>query len=82
MLRCRDVPAEVSLALDDELTWGRRLALRFHVLMCKHCRRYLRQAKRLARAWGRRGAPATEEEVSAVLDACHRHHERRASQED
>lgn len=73
MLKCQDVPAEVSLAFDDELSWRRRVALRFHVLMCQHCRRYLRQARRLAGAWSTRGAPATEDEVSAILEAC-RHH--------
>lgn len=73
MLKCREVPAEVSLAFDGELPWRRRLALRFHLLMCRHCHRYLRQARRLATAWGRREEPATREEVDTVLKACHRH---------
>ena len=70
MLRCREVPTEVSLALDGELPWRRRLALRFHVLMCRHCHRYLRQARRLATAWRKRTDPATKEEVDTVLEAC------------
>lgn len=70
MLKCRDVPVEVSAALDGELPWRRRLALRFHVLLCRHCRRYLRQARSLARAWRNREDPATDKEVAAVLDAC------------
>lgn len=78
MLKCRDVPTEVSLVLDAELPWRRRLALRFHVLMCQHCRRYLRQAARLARAWRQRGGPASDKEIATVLEAC-RH---RADDED
>jgi anti-sigma factor RsiW len=70
MLKCRDVPAEVSLAIDDELSWRRRLNLRVHVLMCQHCRRYLRQLKRLSRAWGGLHSPASDEEVAEVLDNC------------
>lgn len=70
MLKCREVPAEVSLNIDAELPWRRRLALRIHVLMCSHCRRYLRQARQIATAWRSYGEPASEAEVSAVLDAC------------
>jgi len=73
MLKCNEVPVEVSLALDDDLPLRRRIGLRFHVLMCRHCRRYLRQARRLAKAWRRHGDEASEEEVETVLKAC-RHH--------
>ena len=73
MLKCRDVPAEASLAIDDELSWQRRLNLRFHVLMCQHCRRYLRQLTRLSRAWRRLHSPASDEEVAEVLDKCRVH---------
>lgn len=73
MLKCRDVPAEASLAIDDELGWRRRLGLWFHVLMCEHCRRYLRQMRRLSRAWRGQHAPASDEEVAEVLDRCRAH---------
>lgn len=76
MLKCRDMPAEASLAIDDTLGWRRRLSLRFHVLMCQHCRRYLRQMTRLSRAWREQDTPASDEEVAKVLDQCHMHSKR------
>jgi len=73
MLKCRDVPAEASLGIDDELSWQRRLSLGFHVLMCQHCRRYLRQLTRLSSAWRGLHSPASDEEVAEVLGKCRVH---------
>jgi predicted anti-sigma-YlaC factor YlaD len=49
MLRCREV---VRLVASDELAssgWMRRLAVRMHLTMCRHCRRYAKQVRDLGR---------------------------------
>jgi len=72
MLKCRDVPEESSLALDNALPWRRRMALRAHVMLCRHCRRYLRQLRALRKVWWQKDGEASEGEVSSVMDACRR----------
>jgi len=42
-LSCRDAVRLQSDALDRPLTFGERLGLRIHLLLCKWCRRYRRQ---------------------------------------
>lgn len=67
MLTCKKVPKEVNLLLDGELSLRRRMGLRFHVLICVHCRRYLKQTQLLcetmAQHWGR----ASDDEVDSVM---------------
>ncbi len=43
MLSCKDINQKASLYIDGELTIRQRLAVGFHLLMCVHCRRYVRQ---------------------------------------
>ncbi len=43
MLNCREVVASATDYLNDDLPPLRRLRLRFHLLICRHCRRFLRQ---------------------------------------
>lgn len=40
---CREVTRLISLAMDQPLTWRRRLAVRLHVMICTWCKRYQRQ---------------------------------------
>ena len=50
MLTCRDVAKAVG---KDELrtgAWPTRVGLRFHLLMCRHCRRYAAQLRAIATA--------------------------------
>jgi predicted anti-sigma-YlaC factor YlaD len=50
MLSCREV---TSLTASDRLAaagFRQRLAVRVHLLMCRHCRRYARQLRAMARA--------------------------------
>ena len=57
MLKCRDLVNQADLLIDGaELRPGRRLALRAHLLICRHCRRYLRQLRALV---GSLRAPTT-----------------------
>jgi hypothetical protein len=40
---CKDTTCLASESLDHKLSFWRRLALRFHMLMCSPCRRFFRQ---------------------------------------
>lgn len=67
MLTCRELTYQADDYLAGELPWRRRLALRMHILMCVHCRRYLRQLRQLVFALSRRYPPASREQVEAVM---------------
>jgi len=44
MLKCQHVEQRADALVDGEkLPLGERLALRTHLMICRHCRRYLRQ---------------------------------------
>lgn len=70
MMSCKDVTALASQYVDGELPIARRLGLRMHVAMCRHCRRFLRQLRTTLELLGTLGEP-TEPEVidDAVLAA-------------
>lgn len=38
MLNCKQVTKIISS--EDSQSWRRKLEVRFHLLMCKHCRKY------------------------------------------
>lgn len=46
MWSCRDVTERASDELEGRLTLRERLALKAHLAVCVHCRRYLRQFAR------------------------------------
>jgi len=43
IFNCRHVARLVSESMDHKLSPGRRLGVRFHLLMCRHCARYKKQ---------------------------------------
>ncbi len=55
MLTCREVTALASSRLDGELSLRKRLAIRVHLMMCIHCRRFQRQFRLLVEAARRHG---------------------------
>lgn len=63
MLTCKELVARSSDLLDEQLGFREKLALRRHLLLCRNCRRYLRQM-RLVRATLR----ALPEQPSADTD--------------
>jgi predicted anti-sigma-YlaC factor YlaD len=69
MLNCRNVTALASDHLDGVLPFRQRVAIRLHLLMCVHCRRFARQLHALVRSLKRRGhaMPISEEFVERVL---------------
>lgn len=50
MLRCREV---VRLCASDDIgdaRWRTRMAVRAHLLMCRHCSRYVRELRHIGAA--------------------------------
>ena len=43
VFNCQHVARLVSESMDHKLSPGRRLGMRFHLLMCNHCARYKKQ---------------------------------------
>ena len=46
MLSCKDFVLQSAKILDnEELSFSQRLSNKFHIIICHHCRRYLKQAQ-------------------------------------
>ena len=50
MLTCKDVATAIGRDEWRIASWRRRLALRLHLLMCSHCRRYAAQIQAIGTA--------------------------------
>jgi len=46
-MTCRDVSTLISSGQLDAEPWIRRLLVRVHLVMCRHCRRFHRQIQQL-----------------------------------
>jgi hypothetical protein len=68
MLTCRDVVNSATDYMERKLSLRQRLQVRMHLLMCRFCRRYLRQLA-LTRAVLRRLPPPlpSDEALDRVL---------------
>lgn len=53
MRSCREVSELVSKSLDVHLSLRERLAVRLHLMMCKHCSNFKKQMLFLRQAGGR-----------------------------
>lgn len=69
MLKCRDVLAQGSAYIDGAQTARERLALRAHLLICGHCRQYLRSLRLTAASVQSLRLPVTEAEVTRILES-------------
>lgn len=67
MLKCRDVLALGSVYVDGAQTPGARLALRAHLLICSHCRQYIRHLRLSIRSIEALPLPVSEPQLAAVL---------------
>lgn len=68
MLRCHEV---THLVASDEIAEAgllRRLELRLHLLMCRHCRNYVQQLRRIRDAARRLWAEDADPEAAAALE--------------
>jgi anti-sigma factor ChrR (cupin superfamily) len=71
MLTCRQLVKESDQLLAGELSWRRRLSIKFHLLMCRHCRRYIAQLRLLIAAFPYIHTKATAQEVEKVMQNLH-----------
>lgn len=60
---CQDVARELSREQDAPTT-GRRIGLKMHLMMCRHCRRYARQLAWLQHALGSARTDSTPPRLS------------------
>jgi anti-sigma factor RsiW len=67
MLKCRDVLAFGSAYVDGAQSPGARLALQAHLLICAHCRQYIRHLRLAIRSIEALPLPVSEAQVDAVL---------------
>jgi len=65
MLKCRDIANQASDYLDDNQTLRQRLAVAVHLLICGHCRAFIRQL-RLALVYYRRLPVQTLDDAEAA----------------
>ncbi len=82
MLNCREASQLTSESLDHPLSWSKRFALRFHLSMCKYCKRYARQVRfihqivdlgrdELEEAWDASGIQMPEDAKKRIREALH-----------
>ena len=50
MLSCKDVTRKIASDEFREAGWRKRLLVRFHLLLCRHCRRYAAQLRAIGAA--------------------------------
>jgi anti-sigma factor ChrR (cupin superfamily) len=67
LLHCRDVAALATEYAEGNLSTGRRLALRFHLLVCRGCRAFVAQLERTRALLGRLGNGAASASDDAEL---------------
>ncbi len=70
MPACRDVAAAIASETLARRLWHQRLAVRIHLLMCRHCRRYAAQLAAIGEAARRLYGTekASEELERSILD--------------
>ena len=67
MLSCRELVEQTDEILAGHMTWRERLSVRVHLLMCRHCARYLAQYRRLVALLPGVADHAGEDEVDRVM---------------
>lgn len=68
MLKCREVVNSAGQYIDGEMNRRQRLAMKMHLLMCHHCRRYIRQQRALLKAIPFMHRQASKDEVDKVME--------------
>jgi len=68
MLKCKHVVEKADALVDGTpLTRRERFALRLHLMMCHHCRRYVRQLRALLGFLPREANPLDDARTEAIL---------------
>ncbi len=81
MLNCRDIANHSSDYLDGTLPRSRRLTIWLHLMMCGHCRRYLKNLRLLTTRLAKRVPPAEDEaEIDKIMNRIKREADKGASE--
>jgi anti-sigma factor RsiW len=72
MMSCREVTELASQYVDRELPIAKRMAIRMHVAMCAHCRRFVRQLRATVELLRTLGEPTRPVVVGDALLAAFR----------
>lgn len=71
MLSCREIVDDADRLIAGELSLSRRVAVRMHLAMCRHCNRYVRQLRLLVGAVPHMHDQADGHEVTKIMDCIH-----------
>lgn len=71
MLNCREVTQQADRYLEGDLSRRQRFAMRLHLMLCSHCRRYVRQMRALLEAIPSIHQKATDREVEEIMAHLH-----------
>jgi anti-sigma factor ChrR (cupin superfamily) len=85
MLTCRELVQNLASDwLDSQLSWRQRIGVRFHLLICDHCRRFIRQLELVRGVLARRPElPLAEAEITALAEHLyHLHHHQAGHQHE
>ena len=69
MMNCKEISRKVASSEMDQVSWMKRLSLKLHHLLCRHCRNYSHQISnvgQMAREWA--GEISNPEEVERVKE--------------
>jgi predicted anti-sigma-YlaC factor YlaD len=72
MLTCKELTTAVASDDLQRRSWRERLGVRFHLMMCRHCRRYVAQLAAIgdaARRLYRRERPSTDSLERSILES-------------
>jgi hypothetical protein len=69
MLRCREVTRLHASDGVHHASWGKRIAVRLHLLMCRACQRYVQELHSIGEATrdAARDIPADPDRVEAIV---------------
>ena len=72
MLKCKEVANLASDYLDKNLSWKDSFSLKMHIMMCKHCNRFIHHLRlTIDFAQGMKGDLTSPDDVKHVLDNLH-----------
>jgi hypothetical protein len=79
MLKCREVARQASDFVDHRIPWYQRPAWYLHLMLCNHCRRFIRHLRAVIKvAKGLEPRQTSTEEVEKIVQACeHEKHKAR-----
>lgn len=67
MVSCKDITELLTEYLEGEMSFGERMQIRAHLMMCCACQRYVEQLKLCVDSCGHLPPPEVDEELQEAL---------------